>query len=313
MYPMKLKPIYDKTIWANHRLTNIRGIKEEGYGTCWEVSAHPYAQSSIENGEFAGRTLQSLMDVNCSEILGIHPFEKMLRLAYLDAKEDLSIQVHPYNAYAIEHEQDMGKTESWYILEADENATLVAGTTIQDKEVIAQAIKDKTLDQYLVKVPVKAGDFIYIEAGMLHALGAGIFAIEIGTNSNVTYRFYDYGRVDQHGNERELHLKKGFDVVDLSKKSNVISTPVTNFTSPLEKTLVDEDEFEVKLYDVVDEITFDTNGKDFHCLSFVNKDATIEWNGVNISVQYSDTMFIPASCGAYTIKGPCRLLKSLPK
>lgn len=313
MYPIKLKPIYDKTIWANNRLTTIRGIHEDGLGTCWEVSAHPYAQNIILNGEYEGRTLQSLMETNPSEVLGVHSCDNMLRLAYLDAKEDLSIQVHPDGAYAKAHESDEGKTESWYILEADEGATLVAGTTLQDKATIAKSIADKTLDCHLVKVPVQAGDFIYIEAGMLHALGAGILAIEIGTNSNTTYRFYDYGRVDKHGNGRELHLEKGFDVVDVSLKSEKISTPLSSFERSLEKTLVDKDAFQVVLYDVVDELTLDTEGKDFHCVTFVKQGGHIAYQGEIFDANYTDSIFIPASCGKYTIKGPCRVLKSVTK
>lgn len=313
MYPLKLKPIYDKTIWANDRLTKIRGIDEKGYGTCWEISAHPYAQNEILNGIYQGWNLSELIEKKGSEILGKHAVTSMLRLAYLDAKEDLSIQVHPYNAYALQHEQDNGKTESWYVLAADEGATLVAGTLVDDPDVIKQAIEDETLEQYLRKVPIQAGDFIYVEAGMLHALGGGILAIEVGTNSNTTYRFYDYGRKDAEGNSRELHLQKSFDVVDFKKRSEKIATPLTSFDKNMEKVLVDGDEFQVVLYDIADEMTFDTEGKDFHCLSFVCHDALIQYDGKDIPVKYTENIFIPAACGKYTIKGKCRVLKSIAK
>lgn len=313
MYPLKLKPIYDKTIWANDRLSKIRHIDENGYGTCWEISAHPYAQNEIINGEYQGLTLSELIEKDQTQVLGIHPCTKMLRLAYLDAKEDLSIQVHPYNEYALANENDNGKSESWYVLEANEGATLVAGTLTNDANVIRKAITDGTLETYLRKVPVQAGDFIYVEAGMLHALGGGILAIEVGTNSNTTYRFYDYGRKDAQGNGRELHLEKSFDVVDLNKQSEVIVSPITVFDQPEEKVLVDADEFKVTLYDVAGEITFDTEGKDFHCLSFVYNDATIEYNDMVIPVKYTENILIPACCGKYTIKGFCRVLKSIAK
>lgn len=309
MYPLKLKPIYDKTIWANNKLTTLRDVKEEGCGTCWEVSAHPYAQNKVLNGEYKVMDLLTLIQENEKAMLGTHTLEKMLRLAYLDAKEDLSIQVHPYNSYAMAHDNDLGKTESWYVLEAEEGATLVAGTLCDDKDVLRKAIEEENLEQYLRKVPMQAGDFIFVPAGMLHALGGGIFAIEVGTNSNTTYRFYDYGRKDANGNGRELHLEKSFDVVDLSLQSEKVSTPLEDGKEQA-KMLVSCDDFCVMLYDIDGEKTFDTKGIDFHTLSFVHNDAVIEYCGESIPVHYTDNVFVPAACEKYTIKGKCRVLIS---
>lgn len=313
MYPLKLKPVYDKTIWANDKLTTIRGIKEKGYGTCWEVSAHAYSQNEILNGKYKGMNLLELINQDEKSLLGQHSIEKMLRLAYLDAKDDLSIQVHPYDEYARKYENDYGKTESWYVLEAEPKATLVAGTNCADKDLIRQAIKDGNLEQYLRKVEMKAGDFIFVPAGMLHALGGGILAIEVGTNSNTTYRFYDYGRKDANGNERQLHVDKSFDVVDLSLRSEKVETPLlANGTQ--EKVLVDCSEFKVTLYDIDGEITFDTLNKDFHAISFVHNGGEITYTGNEaIKAEYTENVFIPASVGKYTIKGKCRILKSEAK
>lgn len=313
MYPFKLKPIYDKTIWANDRLTTLRHKEDQGYGTCWEVSAHSYCSNEVLNGEYAGKTLMELINTHKKEMLGKHDFEQMLRLAYLDAKDDLSIQVHPYDAYAKKHENDMGKTESWYVLEASENATLVAGTTCDDPEVIRQAIADGDLEKYLRKVPMQAGDFIFVPAGMLHALGGGILAIEVGTNSNTTYRFYDYNRKDANGNARELHVEKSFDVVDLSMRSEKISTPLKTVEHNEKKVLVDCDEFVVELHDIKEALTLDTKGERFHTLSFVHNDAQIIYKQENINVNYSENIFVPADCGEYTIKGNCRVLVSYVK
>lgn len=312
MYPLKMKPIYDKTIWANDKLAKIRNVDITGCGTSWEVSAHPYSKNEVINGAFKGKNLLELIETNESAMLGKHKKDKMLRLAFLDAKDDLSIQVHPYNEYALKNENDLGKTESWYVLDADEGATLVAGTLTQDKEVIEQAIQAGNLENYLRKMPINKGDFIFIDAGMLHALGGGILAIEVGTNSNVTYRFYDYGRKDVNGNGRELHLDKSFDVVDLSKQSEKVETPIVEGVAQ-EKVLVDCDDFCVTLYDIDGERQFDTNLEDFHTLSFVYNDATIIHGGKEINVAYCDNIFVPADCGTYTIKGRCRVLKSVAK
>ncbi|NBK99409.1 MAG: mannose-6-phosphate isomerase [Erysipelotrichia bacterium] len=312
MYPFRLKPIYDQTIWANNRLSKIRGVQEEGKGTCWEVSAHPYCQNIIENGSLQGKNLLEAIEEYQDLILGKHPYEHMLRLAYLDAKDDLSIQVHPYDSYARKHENDGGKSESWYVLEADPNATLVAGTTIDDKAKIKQAIQDENLEQYLRKVEMKAGDFIFIPAGMLHALGGGILAIEVGTNSNTTYRFYDYGRKDANGKGRELHIDKSFDVVDLTLQSEKISTPLVDDVAQ-RKVLLDCDEFTVVLYDVLDSLTLDTEGKDFHTITFVHNAGEVVYEEESIKANYTETIFVPASCGKYTIKGKCRILLSFAK
>lgn len=313
MYPFKLKPIYDKTIWANNKLTTIRNVEEEGYGTSWEVSAHNYSKNEIVNGSLAGKTLFAVIEESPKETLGDIPFEKMLRLAFLDAKDDLSIQVHPYNDYAIKYENDLGKTESWYVLDADEGATLVAGTLCEDKEEIRKAVIEGTLEKYLRKVPIETGDFIFIPAGMLHALGGGIMAIEVGTNSNTTYRFYDYNRKDANGNGRELHIEKSFDVVDLSLQSEKVASPLVAQEKSTSKVLVDCEDFTVELHDIVGEASFDTKGKQFHTLSFVHEDAVVEYQDMEIAVNYTDNMFVPASCGTYKIKGNTRVLISYVK
>ena len=136
---------------------------------------------------------------NPHDILGPdYTLHEMLRLAYLDSQDALSIQVHPDDDYAKKHDNDFGKYESWYIIDALPNASLVAGTNISNQEIIKKALKNGTLDQYLQKWPVKKGDYIIIPQGMIHALGKGILALEIGTNSNTTYRFYDYQRKDEY-------------------------------------------------------------------------------------------------------------------
>lgn len=313
MYPLKLKPIYDKTIWAKDNLTKLRGIKETGFGTIWEVSAHPYSKNEILNGEYAGKTLWDLLEDNPKAILGEIPRSKMVRLAFLDAKDDLSIQVHPFDEYAHKHENDEGKTESWYILKAEEGATLVAGTTIADADVLKKAVEDNTVEKYVRKIPVQEGDFVCIDAGMLHALGKGIVALEIGQNSNVTYRFYDYDRRDANGNPRELHIKKSFDVADFTLECKKISNPFENVNMNVEKQLVDRDEFSVKLIDICEEYVLPQDGKRFFTISNMKQDAKIEWDGQEVDFAYTESIFIPADCSKVTVKGKTRILLSFVK
>ena len=313
MYPLRLKPIYDKTIWANDRLTTMRHEAQSGCGTCWEISAHPHAQNKIINGDYAGKTLQELLDEKEREMLGEVPRKRMLRLAFLDAADNLSIQVHPDDAYAHEHENDEGKTESWYILEADEGATLVAGTTIADKEVLYQAVKENTVEQYVRRIPVKAGDFVCIDAGMLHALGKGILALEIGENSNTTYRFYDYNRKDANGNPRPLHIQKSFAVADFALVCTPVHSPLEKVQETKEKMLVEREEFCVKLVDIHASYELIMDHTKFYCLSNVGQDAEIICDGMHIPFLFTESIFVPAACKDLTIQGDTRVLLSYVK
>ena len=310
MYPLKLKPIYDETIWANNKLTTMRHIDAHTFGTSWEVSAHPHAQSIVMNGNYQGKTLISLIEEKQKEMLGKIPFHRMLRLAFLDAKQDLSIQVHPNDAYAHTYEHDEGKVESWYILAADQDATLVAGTTNPHKEVIKQAVDEGHVEEYVRHIPVSEGDFVCIDAGMLHALGKGILALEIGQNSNTTYRFYDYNRKDKNGNLRELHIKKSFDVADFSYVCTPVHTGFHELTCNEEKMLVDRDEFSVKLVDICKSYQMQMDHERFYCLSNVKKDCILRYHGEDIAFQFTDNIFVPAACDDFEIVGDTRILVS---
>lgn len=313
MYPMKLQPVYDTTIWGNDKLTKLRGKKETGLGTSWEISAHPHAKNIIMNGEYAGRTLDALLHEDAAKLLGKKKLTQMLRLAYLDAKEDLSIQVHPYDDYARRVEQDEGKTESWYILAAEEGATLVAGTTSPDAETIRQAVQEDRVEEYVRKVAVEAGDFICIDAGMLHALGKGILALEIGQNSNTTYRFYDYHRKDANGKERELHIEKSFAVADFSLHCDKVASPICKPSKTTEKVLVDRREFTVRLVDLVDSYVLPRDDERFYCISNVGQDVTLCYEGEEMPFAFTENIFIPAGCSDITIQGATRILISYVK
>ena len=312
MYPMKLKPVYDKTIWANDRLTTMRGMEEKGLGTCWEISAHPHAKNVILNGEYAGKTLDELIQADPQSILGEKQLHQMLRLAYLDAREDLSIQVHPYDEYARAHENDEGKTESWYILEADKGATLVAGTTASDAAVIKAAVENDQVEDYVRKVEVEAGDFVCIDAGMLHALGKGILALEIGQNSNTTYRVYDFGRVGKDGKPRELHIEKAIDVSNL--------TPLESDFKPIgeEKDygtykcamMATCEYFTTYVYDVKTECSVKVDEESFASFVIVDGEGSIESDDTMLSIRKGDSVFASANTGKVTIKGSCRFILS---
>lgn len=305
MKPFLLNPIKDYTIWGSNHISKVRGIREN-YGTWWEVSAHPYGSNTIKNIP-GNPTLLEVIQKDPDSILGKgYTLHETLRLAYLDTQDALSIQVHPDDDYALEHSNDYGKYESWYILDAKEGATLVAGTNCSDKEKIKKSIKDGTLDKYLVKFPVKKGDYITIPAGMLHALGKDILALEIGTNSNTTYRFYDYGRIGKDGKTRPLHLKESFDVVNFHLKPNFVPAKNTS------RRIGDCPTF------TVDEIYAD-NDINIHCpnsyfiLSNITNDCMIQWKDEEILLPAYDSLFVPYCSKQVTLKKGGHVLCSMPK
>lgn len=306
MKPLLLKPIPDYTIWGGNTLSQYRGY-DQNYGTWWEVSAHPYCTNEVTNLE-ESVTLQELIDRDPEGMLGKgYSLHEMLRLAYLDSIDRLSIQVHPYDEYAWEHVHDNGKFETWYILDAKPGANLVAGTTISDPEVIRKALEDHTLDQYLRHWPVKKGDYITIPDGMLHALGKDIVALEVGTNSNTTYRFYDYGRTDAQGNTRPLHLKESFDVADFSKEPHFV--PAEHKTHRLGDTpVLTVDEIYADQDQVID--VQDTYG----ILSNVGEEKIqVIWEDQTIEVDRYNSLFIPHSAQEVTLKKGAHVLFSQPR
>lgn len=306
MKPLLLKPIPDYTIWGSNHLSTYRKI-DKNYGTWWEVSAHPYCTNAILNLN-ENTTLQQLIDDDPQGMLGkSYTLHEMLRLAYLDTQDALSIQVHPEDEYALKTSNDFGKYESWYIIDAKPGATLVAGTLTSDKEVIKQALKDNTIEKYLQKIEVKKGDYIIIPSGMLHALGKDIWAIEIGTNSNTTYRFYDYNRKDHSGKTRTLHLKESFDVADFSLQPIIVQSD--NQT----RRIGDTPYFTVDEMFTKKEIQIETI--DHYCiLSNISVyDTTILWENERIILSAFDSAFIPASAKKITIEKGAHVLLSQPK
>lgn len=303
MKPFLLEPIPDFTIWGSNRISKVRN-KEKNYGTWWEVSAHDYCSNPIKE---TTHTLLEMIQTNPEEVLGPgYTLHETLRLAYLDTQDALSIQVHPQDEYAIKHSHDYGKYESWYILEAAKGATLVAGTNTKDADTIKRALNDHTLDKYLRKWPVQKGDYITIPAGMLHALGRDILALEVGTNSNTTYRFYDYNRKDLNGNTRPLHLKESFDVTDFSLEPTFV--PAANTSHCL------SDNPYFKVDEIYAKENIELACKEHYCIiSNVDKETTIIWNDEEIKLPYLDSIFIPYAAKKVILTKGSHVLLSNPK
>ena len=219
--PFLLKPAGKDYLWGGNRLNDdfSKGIPMSPLAETWECSTHPDGPSSIASGWYAGRLLSDVLKEH-PEFMGTHPRtrgELPILLKLIDAKQDLSIQVHPDDEYAFQYEnQQQGKTEMWYVLDAAKDASLIYGFHHDmDSCVLREALKKGDIEKYLQKVPVHRDDVFFIEPGTVHAIGAGVLIAEIQQNSNITYRMYDYNRRDRHGNMRALHVEKALSVANM--------------------------------------------------------------------------------------------------
>lgn len=222
LYPLRFHPICKPRIWGGQKIASIlgRGCADERIGESWEISGLRGDLSVVENGYLKDNQLEELLEVYMTELVGEKNYAKYgiefpLLVKYIDAQKDLSIQVHPDNKTARERHNAYGKTEMWYILEAEKGAVLYLGfqRKIQRGEYL-QLVKENRLTEVLHKVEVKAGDLVLIEPGTVHSIGAGILLAEIQQSSDITYRIYDWGRKGPDGKERELHTSLAEEVID---------------------------------------------------------------------------------------------------
>lgn len=225
-YPFLLRPSGKDYLWGGNRLKDdfAKNIDLTPLAETWECSTHPDGPSFVDSGRFSGQTLSMVLKMH-PEYLGTHPCtngELPILIKFIDAKEDLSVQVHPDDNYAMEHENGQsGKSEMWYVLDAEKDAKLVYGLIHEcDRQTIKNAVEDGSIMDYLQKVPVKKNDLFFIEAGTIHAIGAGTLLAEIQENSNLTYRLYDYGRTGKDGRKRRLHIDKALDVANLERMAD---------------------------------------------------------------------------------------------
>ncbi len=218
---LRLKPYFSHTIWGGTRLREEFGYDEPGedIGECWGISAHPSGDDTVLGGEFDGQKLSALWESH-RELFGNVAGDRFpLLVKIIDAKADLSIQVHPDDAYAGEHENgSLGKMECWYVLDCADNATLVVGHNARTKEELESMIREGRWSDFIREIPVKKGDFIQINPGTVHAIKGGIMVLETQQSSDITYRVYDYDRL-QNGKPRQLHIAQSIDVITVPAAS----------------------------------------------------------------------------------------------
>lgn len=301
---LKLKPSGKDYIWGGCRLAQEYGKDKTGdvLAETWELSCHPDGPSTIVNGEYAGKTLEEYIREQGKTVLGTHceRFDDFpILIKFIDAQDNLSIQVHPDNTYALENEGQYGKTEMWYIMDAGEGAFLYYGFKEEiSREEFAKRIQEDTLLEVLNQVPVHKGDVFFIEAGTIHAIGKNIVIAEIQQNSNVTYRVYDYGRTDKDGCRRELHIEKALDVTKReAPKKDGSQYP----------HIADCDYFTVdRLYldgETMAKVSGRVTEKSFVSILVLDGQGTVSCDGESVEYKKGDSLFLPAGSGEYAIEG----------
>jgi len=243
LYPLKFEPILKKIIWGGDEIGRFKNleVQESGIGESWEVSQVPGSISVVANGELKGKSLTELMELAPEALLGKSVYARFgkefpLLIKFIDAQDNLSIQVHPDDVLARKRHNSFGKTEMWYVIASKPGAKLVSGFSKQiDAGEYERRIAENSIEDVLQQHEAKAGDVFFLPAGRVHAIGAGLFIAEIQQSSNITYRLYDYNRKDAQGNGRELHTEQAKDAIDY-KLYNDLKTayePVENDTVPL--------------------------------------------------------------------------------
>ncbi|MCI8620619.1 MAG: class I mannose-6-phosphate isomerase [Clostridia bacterium] len=311
MEPIFFKPSYKNVIWGGNNISKIfkRNIIGNDIGESWELSAHPNGLSIIKNPEYNGENLNDLFnDKNQKvKIFGKH-CESMERFPiltkFIDASQNLSIQVHPDNEYAKKYENDSGKTEVWYIMDCKENAKIVYG--FKDgitKDNLQNAVDN--IEENVNYLPVHKGDFISIPSGTVHAIMDGIVLCEVQQSSDVTYRVYDWNRVDKNGKPRELHKEKALEVIDLSNEEKVSNYEDVNQNTNMYKS----DVFNIDMININGENNEQSNEESFYAYIVIEGKGNLKAGNFFKEIEKGDTFLIPANLGKYTFLGNMKLMK----
>lgn len=306
-----LNPVFKEMIWGGNQLAEKFGyeIPSDRTGECWAVSAHPNGDCTVREGEYAGRKLSELFKEE-PELFGNLPLDRFpLLIKIIDAKADLSIQVHPDDAYAKVHENgSLGKTECWYILDCPEDATLVVGHNAGSREELKEMIDQKRWSELIREVPVKKGDFIQINPGTVHAIKGGLMILETQQNSDITYRVYDYDRLS-NGKPRELHVQQSIDVITVPAPSAEDSVShAADLPANTMNELIACDYYKVYKLTVTEPVSFEQEHP-FLIMSVIEGEGLV--NGQMI--RKGDHFILPSGFGKVELQGDMTLIVSSVK
>lgn len=317
MEMFKLIPSVADYIWGGRRLIEEYGIKtdKDPAAEAWVLSCHSAGPSTVEDGEFKGQTLEQVWE-NHKEICGTNgnKFEFFpILIKFIDAKNNLSIQVHPDNDYAMRVEGEYGKTEAWYILDCDEGAELILGFNREvSVEEFKKAAQSEEMLNIVNKVKVKKGDLFFIESGTLHAICKGILLAEVQQNSNTTYRVYDYGRVGADGKPRALHIDKAADVTKLCPPTitNASEREVEKQDGGTRTHLTECDLFKMYSVETDGEYVSEAGDESFVSLLCLDGSAEVVCGKKILGMKKGESLFIPASSGEFKIIGKTHMLET---
>ena len=316
LYPLELDRFLSPRLWGGERLISFLGLSEpdgdEPLGESWQI----YSGNRVLNGALQGKTLGEVSAELGADLIGTVAADRYgssfpLLAKFIDAADKLSIQVHPDDLYAHEHEAESGfhgKSEAWLILEAEADAHIIWGfkDALTPDEVKAAAL-DGRLEPHLNVVPVRAGDVVYNPAGTVHAIGTGILLFEIQQASDLTYRLYDYGRKDSKGQPRDLHLDKALEVADLTPGEHAFLTP-----KPLgsgKTQLMYTEHFATERWEVSGELREMTQPTSADLLTVVSGELTLRAGDTELRLSQGESCVLPAALGAYSVTGSGALLR----
>lgn len=317
MYDMvKLSPAFKDYLWGGTKLKTDFNKKSDldKVAESWELSTHKDGESVVSSGEYKGKTLNEFINVSKEEIIGKNALSFdffPILIKFIDAHDNLSIQVHPDDEYALKNEGEYGKTEMWYILDCEDDAFLYYGFKKEvTKEEFERSIKENTLLDILNKVKVKKGDVFFIKSGTVHAIGKGIVICEVQQNSNTTYRVYDYNRKDKNGNTRPLHVEKALEVSNLTVPENFTAEEPLKTHNSTQRVLSECKYFKVKKIDFYGEEKINITRDSFHSVIVTEGNGEIFTDKEKFEIKKGDSIFIPAGHDSFTVKGNVEIILS---
>lgn len=318
LYPLKFKPIFHERIWGGDLLKKKMNKKlPEGkfIGESWELSGVPGNLSVVSNGKLKGNNLEELVEVYMGDLVGEKIYHKYglvfpLLIKLIDAQDALSIQVHPDDELAAERHDSYGKTEMWYVVDCDEGAELNLGfNRAVTKTEYLKHVEDGTLADILARVKVKPGDAYFIPAGAIHAIGKGILIAEIQQTSDITYRVFDWNRVDSEGRSRELHTELAVDAINFApdQKFDVTAKPEANKAVELVRCPY----FTTNILEIKDRVEREYIAIDSFVIYMVlDGEMTLKWDGGEEKLSKGETVLLPAMIESVTFEGMGKMLET---
>ncbi|CVK15248.1 mannose-6-phosphate isomerase [Apibacter mensalis] len=306
LYPLVFQPSFHYRIWGGNKLKHFgKYIKEENIGESWEISTVPGFVSVVSNGMLKGKNLDNLVKKYKDRLVGKKVYRKYgdkfpLLIKILDAAQPLSVQVHPNDEYAETHHNSFGKTEMWYVLDSEPDSEIILGFEKGvNKNIFTKNIEKNTLDSILRKIHPEKENVIYIPSGRIHAMGKGVSVIEIQQNSDITYRIYDYDRIDKNGEKRELHLKQAQEVIDFS----FVEEPFTHYDKTAKETTAIASPFFTVSRLVITENKILENLQDsFRIVICIDGECSIMNQLISVTLKKGETVLIPAELVNVEIK-----------